>query len=91
MDFDPSPVSFLTLALTCCLIKSATKFEGLVNLRDDECVEDDDGDVGDDLQDDYFAPEIVEMLIQWIFSHRSLTNRSFVDVWKNECFQLKKL
>jgi len=42
-------------------IESASKLQGLVDLGDDEGVEDDDGDVGDDLHDEEFAPEGVKL------------------------------
>jgi hypothetical protein len=93
ISFDTNPMLSLmtSFALTRCLIKPSAKFQRLVNLSDYEGVEDDDGDVGDEFQDDHLAPEIVEMLVQWIFSHGSFANGSFVDVRKNECFQFKKL
>ena len=72
-------------------IESAAKLQGLVDLDDDEGVENDDGDVGDDLHDDELAPEGVKLFIERILSQRRLAHVRLVGVGEDVRFHLEKL
>jgi len=73
------------------VIKATPKPHRLVDFCDNEGIQNDDGYVREQFQNDHFAPKVVKMLIKWIFSQSCLSNGSLVDVWKNKCFQFEKL
>jgi hypothetical protein len=72
-------------------IETAAKLQGLVDLDDDEGVEDDNGDVGDDLHDDEFAPEGVQLFVERILSQCRLSHVRLVGVGEDVRFHLEKL
>ena len=61
----------------------------LVNLPDDDCVEDDERDVGDELHDDHLAPEGVVFLVHRVQPQRRLTDRSLVRECEREHVRLQ--
>ena len=61
----------------------------LVNLPDDDCVEDDERDIGDELHDDHLAPEGVVFLVHRVQPQRRLTDRSLVRECEREHVRLQ--